>query len=86
MIINKKNIQVFFVGLKKIFNDALKRSEGQWQKVAMKVPSNTSTEDYTWLDDFPRMRKWIGDKFVKALAAFKYSITNDDWETTIEVD
>ncbi|EIY9041106.1 Mu-like prophage major head subunit gpT family protein [Salmonella enterica] len=86
MIINKKNIQVFFVGLKKIFNDELKRSEGQWQKVAMKVPSNTSTEDYTWLDDFPRMRKWIGDKFVKALAAFKYSITNDDWETTIEVD
>ncbi|SPW34063.1 Mu-like prophage major head subunit gpT [Edwardsiella tarda] len=26
------------------------------------------------------------EKCVKALAAFKYSITNDDWETTIEVD
>ncbi|QPR26777.1 Mu-like prophage major head subunit gpT family protein [Edwardsiella hoshinae] len=86
MIIDKKNITTFFVGLKKLFNDALKREPGQWEKVAMKVPSGTKTEDYSWLSDFPRMRKWIGEKCVKALAAFKYSITNDDWETTIEVD
>lgn len=32
------------------------------------------------------MRKWIGDKAVKALEAFNYSIVNDDFEATVEVD
>ena len=32
------------------------------------------------------MQKWIGEKAVKALAASGYSITNDDWEATVEVD
>lgn len=32
------------------------------------------------------MRKWIGEKSVKALAAFVYTIVNDDFEATVEVD
>ncbi|MCG9111156.1 Mu-like prophage major head subunit gpT family protein, partial [Laribacter hongkongensis] len=38
------------------------------------------------LSSFPRMRKWIGEKAVKALAASQYTIVNDDWEATVEVD
>lgn len=32
------------------------------------------------------MREWIGDKVVKSLAAFNYTIRNKDWEATVEVD
>jgi phage major head subunit gpT-like protein len=32
------------------------------------------------------MRKWIGDKAIKALEAFKYTVVNDDFEATVEVD
>jgi len=32
------------------------------------------------------MRKWVGDKVVKALEAFKYTVVNDDFEATVEVD
>jgi phage major head subunit gpT-like protein len=32
------------------------------------------------------MRKWIGDKVIRALSAFKYTVVNDDWEATVEVD
>ena len=32
------------------------------------------------------MRKWIGDKVVKALSAFNYSLVNDDFEATVEVE
>ena len=52
----------------------------------MLVPSGSSQNDYAWLSRFPRMRKWLGDKVIKSLAAFKYTIVNDDWETTVEVD
>ena len=50
------------------------------------MPSGSGQNDYSWLSRFPRMRKWIGDKTVKALEAFKYTIVNDDWEATVEVD
>ncbi len=86
MIINKTNIKGFFVNLRLTFQDALKRAPAQWEKVAMKTPSNTKSEDYNWFNDFPAMRKWIGEKKVKLLAASRYTIVNDDWETTIEVD
>ncbi|HIA7419193.1 TPA: Mu-like prophage major head subunit gpT family protein, partial [Escherichia coli] len=53
---------------------------------AMEVPSNGKENDYSWLSRFPKMREWIGDKVVKSLAAFNYTIRNKDWEATVEVD
>ncbi len=86
MLVNAGSLQSIFTGLKTIFNNALKAQPGDWQKTAMEVPSTGAGEDYAWLSRFPRMRKWIGDKVVKALAAGKYYKANEDWETTIEVD
>ncbi|HHH0888609.1 TPA: Mu-like prophage major head subunit gpT family protein, partial [Yersinia enterocolitica] len=57
-----------------------------WQKVAMVVTSTGKENDYSWLSRFPKMREWIGDKAVKALEAFNYTIRNKDFEATIEVD
>lgn len=52
----------------------------------MLVPSTTKENDYSWLSRFPKMREWIGEKAVKALAAFNYTLRNKDWEATIEVE
>lgn len=86
MIINKSSIQLIFVNLLATFNKAFEAAPSVWQKIAMEVPSTGSRNDYAWLDNFPAMRKWIGDKQVKALAAHNYTIVNDDYEATIEVD
>lgn len=86
MIVNKSNIESLFIGLKTIFNNAYAGAPSTWEKIATLVPSTASQEDYGWLANFPRMRKWVGDKVLKNLAAFKYSVVNDDWEATIEVD
>lgn len=86
MIINKATLDAVFKSLKTLFNNAFTQTETQWEKVAMRVPSTTKTNDYKWLGNWPKMRKWIGDKQVDALAAHGYSIENDDWEVTIEVD
>lgn len=85
MIINRANIATFFVNLKTTFQGALKGTPTKWEKVAQKIPSTGAANDYGWLSDFPEMRKWIGDKVVKALAAFKYTVENEDWEATIRV-
>ncbi len=86
MLVNAANLSSIFTGLKTIFNNALKAVPGNWQKTAMEVPSSGAGEEYAWLSRFPKMRKWIGDKVVKAIEAKKYYKANEDWETTIEVD
>lgn len=86
MIVNRENLANLFISLKATFNNAFGAAPTVWQKIAMKVPSVTGQNDYAWLSRFPKMRKWIGDKNVKALEASKYTIKNDDFEATVEVD
>lgn len=85
MLVNKQNIQNVFIALLATFNNAFKGATSTWQKVAMEVPSTTGQNDYSWLSNFPKMREWIGEKVVKSLEAFNYTIKNKDWETTIRV-
>ena len=86
MLINKSSLDSLFTNLKATFNKAFESTETVWQKVAMLVPSSGSENSYKWLSSFPRMTKWIGDKAIKALEGFSYTIENDDWEATVEVD
>ena len=86
MIVNRAAISALFVNLKATFNNAFQAAPTTWERIAMKVPSTTAGEDYVWLSNFPRMRRWIGEKFIRSLKAFKYSIVNEDWEATVEVD
>lgn len=86
MIVNVKNVKQIFINLKATFQKAFDQSPTDWQKVAMEVPSNGKENDYSWLSRFPKMREWIGDKVIKSLAAFHYTIRNKDWEATVEVD
>lgn len=85
MIVNRENLNNLFISLKTTFNNAFDSAPSVWQKIAMKVPSTTRANDYTWLANFPSMKEWIGEKVVKALAAFKYTIENKDWEATVGV-
>jgi phage major head subunit gpT-like protein len=86
MLVNKATIAAVFVSLKITFMNAFDAAPSQWEKTAMKVPSGSSQNDYAWLSKFPKMRKWIGDKAIKTLEAFKYTVVNDDFEGTVEVD
>lgn len=85
MIVNKAALNNVFTGLKTLFHNALTAQTGTWQETAMEVPSTSSEEDYVWLERFPMMRKWIGEKHVKNLKAGRYTAKNEDWETTIAV-
>ena len=86
MLVNKSTIAAVFLSLKTTFNNAFDAAPSQWQQTAMLVPSGSGQNDYTWLSLFPKMQKWIGDKAVKMLEAFKYTVVNNDWEATVEVD
>jgi phage major head subunit gpT-like protein len=86
MLVNRSTLSGIFTNLKATFAKAFDAAPSSWQKIAMLVPSGSGQNDYAWIANFPRMRKWVGDKVVKALEGFKYTIVNDDWEATVEVD
>jgi phage major head subunit gpT-like protein len=86
MLVNAQSVNQIFIGLQAIYNNAFEAAPSQWERIAMLVPSTGREELYAWLDRFPRMSKWIGDKNVKALKAHGYTVVNDDFEATVEVD
>ena len=86
MLVNKSSLTAVFITLMTTFNKAFDAAPSIWDQTTMLVPSGSSQNDYTWLSRFPKMRKWLGDKVVKSLEAFQYTVVNDDWEATVEVD
>lgn len=83
---NRTNIEQAFRSLSAAFNNAYASAEVMWTAVAMLVSSTTKTEDYPWLTRFPQMRKWVGERTIRQLAAHAYQLVNEDWESTIAVD
>ena len=86
MIVNRSSIDAIFVNLKTTFNNTFAATVPVWEQIAMKVPSTGSQNDYKWFSKFPKMRRWVGEKYVKSLEAFKFVIVNEDFEATVEVD
>lgn len=86
LIVNKSNLEAVFINLKTTFNKAFDAAPSIWEQTTMLVPSGSSQNNYNWLSRFPKMRKWVGEKFVKAFEAMKYTIVNEDWEATVAVD
>ncbi|MCF6267628.1 MAG: Mu-like prophage major head subunit gpT family protein [Desulfuromusa sp.] len=85
MIVNGSSISSIFTNLKATFNKAFAAAPGVWEKIAMKVPSSGSQNDYAWIENFPKMKRWVGDKVLKALKAGKYVLINEDFEATVSV-
>lgn len=85
MIINQLALRGIFVGFNTIFNKVFNEQTPLWSKVATRVPSSTSEENYKWLGKLPRMREWIGEREVQNLSASDYTIKNKKFELTIAV-
>lgn len=57
-----------------------------YQKLTTTIQSNTGTNTYGWLGDFPRLREWVGDRVIKDMKETAYAIVNKKYESTLGVD
>ncbi|MBA4784132.1 MAG: Mu-like prophage major head subunit gpT family protein [Rhizobiales bacterium] len=85
MIINRTNLDNFFVGLSTAFNGALGQADTKWQRVATFVPSTTRENTYAWLGKVSSLREWLGDRVLDSVAADGYTIRNRKFEKTLQV-
>lgn len=56
-----------------------------YRTVAMVAPSNTASNTYDWLGDFPDLREWVGDRVIKDIKENAYQISNRLYEGTIGI-
>lgn len=87
MIINKAVLTAMSKSFSKLFNNAFRKVETSYRTISTVIENVKSiTVSYAWLGATPKMREWVGDRVLKDLTAFGYSISKKDWESTIEVD
>ncbi|NOR70975.1 MAG: hypothetical protein GQ532_14980 [Methylomarinum sp.] len=85
IILNKANLTIIFQAFNTAFKKGLGLHESQWQRIATLVPSSAKEEKYAWLGQWPRLRKWIGDRQIKSLSLSDYSIKNEPFEATVAI-
>ncbi len=86
LIINQASLSAIYKAFSTIFQGAFDGVKPMYERVAIVVPSTVRATTYAWLGAFPKMREWVGERQIKNLSAHEYTITNKDWESTVEVD
>jgi len=72
-------------GYSKAFQDARISTPTDWEKLATRVPSSSTSNTYGWLNQFPALREWAGARVVKDMAASAYQVQNKLYEGTVGV-
>ncbi|EAU9427386.1 hypothetical protein ITM29_001955 [Salmonella enterica] len=85
MLVDGKNLKVLEVNIKSTFQNAFKAAKPVYSRLATEVPSSTRENVYGWISGFPSMREFIGERLIKNLQAYKYSIENRKFESTITI-
>jgi len=56
-----------------------------WKLLATVITSNTKSNTYGWLGNFPQLREWVGDRVIKSIMEAAYQIVNEKYEATLGV-
>ena len=67
------------------FNQGLVGQRDDWKKVTVQIPSDSDSNTYDWLSQFPAFREWVGSRLHKAVAEHAYQVRNKKFENTIDI-
>ncbi|MCK8129943.1 Mu-like prophage major head subunit gpT family protein [Pseudoalteromonas sp. 2CM39R] len=79
-------LNALFTAFKTEFEQGKSEAAPQFNKIASVIKSTSASNTYGWLGKFPSLAKWIGDRNIQSMKSQAYTITNDDYESTVGVD
>lgn len=85
MLINSENLNGLTTAFRAAFQSQFDGVESQYSRIATVVTSTTENNSYPWLGDMQAVREWVGDRHVNKLEMHGYTITNKEYELTVEV-
>ena len=84
-LINRAVLDNAYTGFKALYMSSYDKAPTYWDRIAMEVSSETAQEDYGWLEGVPGVREWLGERYIKSLAAAGFTIKNRKFESTVAV-
>lgn len=85
MILNKLNLAMLTQAFRASFQAGLASAKPRWSSVAMRIPSTTSENVYSWLGETFTIREWLGERQYQNLVQEGFTIKNKSYEGTIRV-
>src|ERR1017187_8219050 len=86
MDITGASLSSLYVKYSQLFQQAVLNYGINWTKFAQLYESSTTTETHVWADRIQQLRQWYGDREVDNLSLRNYSLTNQAFEKTLELD
>lgn len=86
MLINANTLRSLYTGFSAAFAGGFAGAASVYDRVATRVPSTTSENEYGWLGQIPGFREWIGDRHIQSMAVHDYALKNKPFEMTIGVN
>ncbi len=80
------NTQLLTKGLRSEFFDRLENTTTYYQDLATRIASTSDRETYRWLGTVPQIREWGTGRLTQGLRTESYTVENQKYEATIEVD
>lgn len=87
MELNRSNLEDLRRTYKTNFNKGLEMAKPTWREhgIATEVPTTVKDTQFGWLDSWPGMREWKGDKVWKNLRGGNYTLSIVDYEDSVTV-
>lgn len=85
MEVRHADVNAFFQTLETIFNKAVQGATPKWSQIAMRVPSNGEANVYAWMEQLSGFRKWVGPRLFDDLKSLGYTLTNEEWEKSVQI-
>lgn len=88
MIIKDSTLQALRTMVRAEFQQAFDAAvvRDDYKELVTIITSNTKSNSYAWLGNFPQMREWIGDRVINDMKESSYTIENKKYEATLGVD
>lgn len=85
MFINQSSLRSLYLGFSTAFQGGFAGVKPMYERIATTVKSTTAENEYGWLGQMPGFREWIGDRVIRNLQSYNYSIRNKSFEQTVAV-
>lgn len=86
-MINNEILEAVQLTLSKQFGNGLKSvADTDVSAFTTDVKASSKTVRFDWLGDFPQIRKWVGPRLTRKLKSYKYEVSWEDFERTLEVE
>jgi len=86
MQITQENLDALRVTFEKRFGEAYAAQEPALMPLATEVTSSTKSNTYGWIAQQVRLRQWLGPRVAQNLSEHSYTLANEPFEGTVELD